>query len=120
MEQQAEKRLLACGLMLAAWLWVLPAAADELDAEEDALVSLGALSASGAWAGSLDVEVGSDASILLPGAAVSGDVRIDNQLNSGVGDSVLNSNVSGHDNNIGNAVAGQWYGAIVHNEFQNM
>ena len=47
MEQQAEKRLLlACGLVLAAWVWVLPAAAGELDAGGDALASLGALSAS--------------------------------------------------------------------------
>ena len=99
MEQRAEKKLLACGLVLAAWLWVLPAAADGLDADEDPPVSLDALSASGAWAHGVDIDVGSltvNANINAAGVDIDvGSLTVNANINAaGVGGDVATGNAT--------------------------
>ncbi len=104
--QQAVKRLLACGLVLAAWLWVLPAAAGGLDAGEDALASSGALSASGAWADGVDIDLGSNnADVIINAAGVDNDVATGSASGS----------IGGGNSDIGQAVSGVWLGQVVVN-----
>ncbi len=104
--QQAEKRLLACGLVLAAWLWVLPAAAGGLDAVGDAPVSLGALSASGAWEDGVNIDLSSNNDdVIVNATGVDGDVATGNASGS----------IGGGNGNIGQAVSGVWLGQVVVN-----
>ncbi len=103
--QQAVKRLLACGLVLAAWLWVLQAAAGGLDAEKDALASLGALSASGAWADGAQLGSRVRDSAIVNAAGVNGDVATGN----------AKIDIASGNTDIGAAIGGVWVGQVVVN-----